>query len=135
MRVFETVDRVALCDTDASGIVHFMFVLRFFKIGEREAFRMLDVKVGDPARSGIHLPRVHVEISYHHPLFADDLITIQTQCRRIGRTFMEWHHQLLPDGVSCVSGTMTVVLVDPETQRPVMIPEEWREFFASLPTR
>ncbi len=133
MKVFETLERVALCDTDASGIVHFMFVLRFFEVGEREAFRSLGIKVGDPAHSGIHLPRVHVEISYHCPLFADDLITIRTNCERIGRTSMVWHHQIFREDTVCASGTMTVVLVDPQTTQPIEIPQHWREFFDGLP--
>lgn len=33
MKIFESSDRVALGDTDASGIVHSVFIMRFFEVG------------------------------------------------------------------------------------------------------
>lgn len=38
----------------------------------------MGIKAGDPARSGVHLPRGQAAVSYHHPPCADDLGIIRT---------------------------------------------------------
>lgn len=43
MKILASSDRVALCDTDASGIVHSMFIMRFFEVGEREVLRAMGI--------------------------------------------------------------------------------------------
>ena len=122
---FCVAERVAFFETDASGIIHFMFVLRYFEVGEREALRTAGIKVGDPSRGGEHLPRVHVDVEYHRPLFYDDPIEIRTQCHHIGRTSITWHHDIYRADERCVSGTMTTVLIDREG-RPQVVPNSWR---------
>ncbi|WP_028963310.1 acyl-CoA thioesterase [Sulfobacillus thermosulfidooxidans] len=128
MKIFSVEERVSFFETDASGIVHFMFVLRYFEIGEREALRMAGIKVGDPGRGGVHIPRVHVEVNYHHPLFYDDQIEVRTLCERIGRTSLTWHHEIYRGDERCVSGTMITVLLNKETGLPQPIPCQWRRY-------
>lgn len=126
MKEFETTARIRLFDTDASGIAHYVMIQRFFEMGEQEALRPLNVKLGDPRRGGIHLPRVHVEITYHQPLYTDDCIRIVTACTRIGKTSLTWQQELCRGGTRCASGLVTAVLVDAHTHKPMVIPSRWR---------
>ncbi len=128
MKEFETSTRVTLFDTDASGIAHFLKIQRFFEVGEQEVLRPLNIKLGDPTHGGIHFPRVHVDVTYHQPLYVDDMITIVTRCSHIGRTSLTWQHRIMREGSCCVEGLVTAVLIDASTSAPGPIPEGWRVY-------
>lgn len=131
MKTFVTPERVAFFETDASGIIHFMFALRYFEIGEREAMRSVDVKIGDVNRGGREFPRVHLGCDYHHPLYYDDEIEIHTTCKSIGNTSLTWGHEIYRGNELCISGELKVVLVSSKTYRPERIPDEWRRVLLS----
>ncbi|WP_026963128.1 acyl-CoA thioesterase [Alicyclobacillus herbarius] len=126
MKTFIVRERVAFCETDASGIMHFASPLRYFEIGEREAMRSINVRAGDSRRGGMELPRVNLTCQYHQPLYYDDEIEIHSTCTCIRNSSMIWQHEIYRDGELCVSGQLTCVHVDKDTRRPVRIPDEWR---------
>jgi acyl-CoA thioester hydrolase len=126
LKTFVVRERVAFCETDASGILHFMAPLRYFEIGEREAMRAAGVRVGDSRRGGYELPRVQLSCEYHRPLYYDDEIEIHTTCLAIKNSSILWEHKVYREGALCISAQMTVVLVDPEQRRPMRVPDTWR---------
>jgi len=127
MTTFRTQDRVSLSDTDASGLIHFMYAMRYFEIGEREAMRAIGVKVGDVTRGGFHLPRVHVSCDFHRPLFYDDEIQILSTCMAVKNSSITWEIRVLKENELCLSGQMVTVFVDTVTLKPAPVPEAWRQ--------
>ncbi|UOF89613.1 acyl-CoA thioesterase [Fodinisporobacter ferrooxydans] len=128
MKTFVTRERVAFCETDAAGIIHFASAMRYFELGEREAMRQLGIKVGDSNRGGQEFPRVHITCTYHKSLYYDDLIEIRSTCVNIGNSSMIWDFKIYRDEELCISGEMTVCMIDSETRRPMRVPDRWRDF-------
>ncbi len=131
MQTFISRERVAFFETDAAGIIHFMFALRYFEIGEREALRVAGIKHGDVRRGGVPLPRVHVSCDYHQPLYYDDEIEIHTTCMAIGNASIDWNFKIFRNDELCISGGMTVVLLDEKSGKSRRIPDDWRRKLVS----
>lgn len=126
MKTFVTRDRIAFYETDASGIIHFMFALRLFELGEREAMREAGIKIGDSRRGGHEFPRVHLSCDYHSRLFYDDLVEVQTTCLNIGNSSILWGFKIYREDELCLSGEMKVVSLN-EKGHPQRVPDEWRK--------
>jgi acyl-CoA thioester hydrolase len=125
MKTFVVRERVNFFETDAEGMLHFMFALRLFEVGEREAMRQVGVKVGDARRGGRELPRVHVECDYHQRLYYDDEVEVHTTCKAIGNTSLLWEFRVYRENELCISGSVKTVLVARDG-RPERVPDEWR---------
>lgn len=135
---FITQERMAFGDTDASGLVHFAALFRFFEIGEKEALRELGLvkppyrrqSAEDQDDETIIFPRVHVSCDYKSAAHADDLLTITTTVPRIGRTSLTWEIELKHGDDVIAEGKMITVCVSQSSGEPVPVPAELREGLA-----
>jgi acyl-CoA thioester hydrolase len=124
---YSALARVWFSDTDAQGIVYYGRYLPYFDHARSEYHRHLH---NAPfAAAGGDLVMRALQVEYHAPARFDDLLEAFVRIRRIGRTSMTYECAAyrVPDDELMVTAELTVVLVELERRRPVLIPDEIRD--------
>jgi acyl-CoA thioesterase FadM len=113
--------RLDFVDTDQSGRWHFTAALRLFEAAETELWERLGGKdqLGD-------LPRVHIETSYRRGVRSPEIVAVDVEVARVGRTSLTYRYAISTEGAVCAEGTVVVASLDPESGRPRPIPEPVR---------
>ncbi|NOY86207.1 MAG: YbgC/FadM family acyl-CoA thioesterase [Deltaproteobacteria bacterium] len=120
--------RICYEDTDSGGVVYYGNYLRYFERGRTEYLRLRGYSVKQFDDQGCLFPVVRAEINYRSPGFYDDLIRIETDMVRVGKTSVTFDHRVFrsADDTLLVKGRTTVVCVG-RNLRPRRIPEEIRD--------
>ena len=120
--------RICYEDTDSGGVVYYGNYLRYFERGRTEYLRRRGYSVKQFDDQGYLFPVVRAEINYRSPGFYDDLIRIETDMVRVGKTSVTFDHRIFrsADDTLLVKGRTTVVCVG-RNLRPRRIPEEIRD--------
>ena len=118
--------RVAFSDTDAQDVVYYGRYLPYFDLARTEYHRLGAVEVG-----GQFAMRA-LRVEYHAPARFDDLLEVFVRVERIGTSSVTYDHaayRIDDDGPDVVMATakQTLVLIDPESRRPVPVPDAFRE--------
>ena len=132
-RLFTIQDRIRWSDVDPAGIIFYGSYVRFFEIAEMEMFRAAGVPYGRVfERFDMWLPRVHLEVDFHHPARMDDELRIGVYFTRFGTSSLRIHFDALHVGGGCLAATGHEVLVctSRDTLEPRPLPDELREHFA-----
>ncbi len=121
---YSALTRVWFSDTDAQGVVYYGRYLPYFDHARTEYHRHL----GTLEIEGAEFVMRASNVEYHAPARFDDLLECFVRISRIGRTSVTYEHAAvgLPDNVLTVTGTQTLVLIDPITRSPVAVPEPVR---------
>lgn len=123
MHPFIWPSRIRFVDTDASGRIHYTALLRHFEAAEFEFLRDLGCAYMGMTPEEGSFPRVRVECDYLAALRCDDSIETEVTVDRVGRTSYTLAFVAKLDGRAAGRGRITVVCIDPETQRPKPLPE------------
>jgi YbgC/YbaW family acyl-CoA thioester hydrolase len=131
--------RVPFVDVDSSQRIHFTAWFRYMEVAEHELMRQL----GLPYASGLleqAFPRVHLECDFHSAIVYDDLLEVEARVERVGRrswtvacTARKVNEQQLVGSDTeepVATGRMTIVAMDPETERSITLPEVLRKAFS-----
>ena len=132
--------RVPFHDVDSTRRIHFTAMLRYMEIAEHELRR----SIGFPeatAFPGIAFPRVHVECDFHGAIRYDDEVVIDARVERVGRSSWtvvfnariseEAGNKEQKEAASIVAeGRMTMVAMDPKTERAIALPDDLRAALA-----
>jgi acyl-CoA thioester hydrolase len=124
MQPFVWESRIRFVDTDASGRIHYTALLHHFEAAEFEFLRSIGCSY-NTLEGGY--PRVHVECDYLAALRADDLISTAVTVDRVGGTSFTFGYSVSVEGRPAAKGKITVVCIDPKTQRPRPLPERLAE--------
>jgi acyl-CoA thioester hydrolase len=121
---YSALTRVWFSDTDAQGVVYYGRYLPYFDHARTEYHRHL----GSLGIQGAEFVMRASNVEYHAPARFDDLLECFVRVGRIGRTSVTYEFAAvgLPDDELMVTGTQTVVLIDPATRRPIAVPEHVR---------
>lgn len=124
---YSALARVWFSDTDAQGVVYYGRYLPYFDHARVEYHRHLDMPT--VSRSGKELVLRASTVEYDAPARFDDLLEIFVRVARIGRTSVtyEFAAHRVEDDELMVTASQTLVLVEMEERRSVVIPEWWRE--------
>lgn len=131
--------RVPFADVDSSGRIHFTAMLRYMENAEHELVRSL----GFPRATtfpDVVFPRVHVECDLRRAIRYDDELTVTAWVERVGRSswtiaFSAYFTQEVnttvqdnapPSAETVAEGKMTIVSVDPKTERARTLPDHLR---------
>jgi YbgC/YbaW family acyl-CoA thioester hydrolase len=122
--------RVPFVDVDSSDRIHFTAVMRYWEVAEHTLMR----SIGMPYATALHeiaCPRVHVSADFKGPILFDDILDIEARVAHIGKSswtiaFTASHADAAPDAPFLAEGRMTIVTMDPTTERPSPIPEKLR---------
>ncbi len=122
---YSALTRVWFSDTDAQGVVYYGRYLPYFDHARTEYHRHL----GTLGIHGTEFVMRAANVEYHAPARFDDLLECFVRVSRIGRTSVTYEYAAvgLPEDELMVTGTQTLVLIDPVTRRPVAVPEHVRK--------
>src|SRR5437588_701002 len=123
--------RIRFVDTDASGRIHYTALLRHFEAAEFEFLRAIGCPYTSFADEGVGFPRVHVEADYLSALRCDDLISTAVTLDRVGATSFTLAFSTSTEGRAAAKGKITIVCIDPATQRPRAVPERMAKALTS----
>ena len=122
---YSVLTRVWFSDTDAQGVVYYGRYLPYFDHARTEYHRHL----GSLGVQGAEYVMRASHVEYHAPARFDDLLECFVRVSKLGRTSVTYEVAAvrLDDDALMVTGTQTLVLIDPATRTPVAIPEGVRE--------
>jgi acyl-CoA thioester hydrolase len=127
--------RVPFVDVDSSDRIHFTAVMRYWEVAEHELMRNLGLPYATTLRE-VAFPRVHVSADFRGAILFDDLLDVEARIAHVGRsswtvTFTARHADAGPDAPILAEGRMTIVAMDPATERPTAIPDDLRAALTS----
>ena len=118
--------RVRFGDTDASGRVFYVSLLRHFEAAEGEFLRHLRCTYLDFQAPKIDFPRVRVECDYIAPIGYDDLLDIKVTVEKVGRSSFTLGFAVSVDGHLAARSKLTIVAMDPRTTKSMPLPDAFR---------
>jgi acyl-CoA thioester hydrolase len=123
--------RIYYEDTDAGGVVYHARYLGFFERGRTEFFRARGLSVQELHHEGTIFPVVRMEIDFRAPARLDDLVRVETELTRAGRTSFVMAQQLVrvADNQLLVEGTATLVCTGPD-MKPKRLPAKLHDIAA-----
>ena len=123
--------RVPFVDVDSSMRIHFTAMFRYMEIAEHELMRSLGFQYATSLKS-YAFPRVHLECDFQGAIRYDDEIDVMARIERVGTTSWTVAFAAYPLNVAAsnaptlATGRMTIVSMDPATERATPLPEELR---------
>ncbi|PVX50087.1 acyl-CoA thioester hydrolase [Balneicella halophila] len=134
MQLTPTQYRVCYADTDQMGVVYYGNYAKLFEIGRGEAFREIGTTYKEMENTGVIMPVIHLEVTYHSSAFYDDLLTIETTIDEFPKTRVTFNHKIYNEkGKLLVTGSVTLCFIDKKRQRPVkmskMMEQKLREIW------
>jgi acyl-CoA thioester hydrolase len=130
--------RVPFVDVDSSHRIHFTAMMRYFEIAEHALMRALGLPYSTTLRD-TGFPRVHLDVDFRAAVVFDMLLDVTAQVERVGTS--SWtvafsarrasdDTAALPGaaepGTLLAEGHMTIVSMDPATERATPLPEDLR---------
>ena len=119
--------RVPFFDVDSSQRIHYTAMMRYMELAEHELMRTIGFPYSTTMLS-LRFPRVHVSCNYRGAIRFDDILTVEAQVEHVGRSSwtIAFTGRLMPEGNVVTEGKMTMVVMDPETERARPLPDELR---------
>lgn len=133
--------RVRFDDVDHAGIVYHPRFFHFFHQAFEELFFARGSRGDDSYRHllddrRVGLPAVRVECDFHRPVRFGDRVDVEMSLERIGTRSLAIRYRVLRPGAPQdgphATGRVVYVVVDLNTFRPIQLPDDLRELFASL---
>ena len=135
--------RVPFHDVDSTKRIHFTAMLRYWELAEHELMR----SIGFPYAATLEdvaFPRVHVSCDFRRAIGYDDELLITARIEHVGRSSwtvaftarfaQEVNAETQADravaGGAAAQGRMTIVAMDPQTERVISLPEDLRHALA-----
>lgn len=124
--------RVSFADVDSSQRIHFTAMFRYFEIAEHHLMRELGLPYST-FLTDIAYPRVHLSTDIRSAARYDDLLDVTARVERVGNS--SWTDTFIArqaadasgePGRIVAEGRMTIVAMDPTTERSRPVPEELR---------
>jgi YbgC/YbaW family acyl-CoA thioester hydrolase len=123
---FTLQSRVRFGDTDASGRIFYVSLLRHFEAAETEFLRHLGFTYRDFRDPIVEFPRVRVECDYISPLGYDDLLDIEVTVERVGRSSFTLGFAVSVQGRLAARAKLTIVALDPQTYKSTPLSDALR---------
>ena len=122
--------RVPFVDVDSSDRIHFTAVMRYWELAEHALMRSLGMPYATTLRD-FAFPRVHVSADFRGGILFDDELDVEARVANVGSSswtvaFTARNASAGPDAPILAEGRMTIVAMDPETERPMPLPAALR---------
>lgn len=123
--------RVPFVDVDSSLRIHFTAMFRYMEIAEHTLMRSLGLPYATSLQS-LAFPRVHLECDFQGAIRFDDEIDVTARVERVGNSSWTVAFAAYPPGAAAsdaptlATGRMTIVAMDPTTERATALPNELR---------
>jgi acyl-CoA thioester hydrolase len=127
-KVFALPVRVYFQDTDAGGVVYHASYVNFLERSRTEWLREHGhSNAGLMKELGVVFVVRSLKLDYLRPALLDDLLTVSTQLKEIGRSRVALHQQVLRGEEQLVQAEVHLVCVAVDSFKPVSVPQALRE--------
>ena len=123
--------RVPFVDVDSSMRIHFTAMFRYMEVAEHELMRSLGFEYATSLKS-YAFPRVHLECDFQGAIRYDDDLDVTARIEHVGTSSWTVAFAANPPGAASsdaptlATGRMTIVSMDPTTERANPLPNELR---------
>ena len=120
--------RVRFADTDMQGIVFNGNYLTYYDVAWTEYFRAAGLTWQDLIGLGADTVLARTQMEFKAPARFDQILEIYTRVSKIGNTSLTFEFEIYAQGDERLIGTASslYVCIDPETLRPVRVPDALR---------
>jgi acyl-CoA thioester hydrolase len=127
-KVFSWPVRVYFQDTDAGGVVYHASYVNFLERSRTEWLRTFGYSnAGLMKELGVVFVVRSLKLDYLKPAVLDDLLTVTSRIKEIGRSRLNVQQAVLRGEEVLVEGEVHLVCVDVETFKPVSVPDVLRK--------
>lgn len=123
--------RVPFVDVDSSMRIHYTAMFRYMEVAEHALMRSLGLPYSTALQT-FAFPRVHLECDFQGAIRYDDEIDVIARVERVGNSswsiaFAAYPTDAAPtETPTLATGRMTIVAMDPVTERAAPLPDELR---------
>ncbi|HEX3271960.1 MAG TPA: thioesterase family protein [Ktedonobacterales bacterium] len=127
--------RVPFVDVDSTQRIHYTAWLRFMEVAEHHLMREIGYSYATVLRDQAY-PRVRLECDFRGAIQYDDELDVEARIERVGRSswtvaFIGRHVGAPASEEPVATGKMTIVCMDPTTQRARPLPDDLRSALSS----
>ncbi len=127
-KVFSWPVRVYFQDTDAGGVVYHASYVNFLERSRTEWLRTFGYSnAGLMKELGVVFVVRSLKLDYLKPALLDDLVTVTSQIKEIGRSRLNILQTVLRSDEVLVEGEVHLACVDVKTFKPVSVPDALRK--------
>lgn len=118
--------RVRYAETDAMGVVHHAAYVPWLEVGRVNLLRAAGAPYGDIEARGLLVVLADLQVRYRAPARFDDVIEVQTSLIALKSRQLAFRYRVLlvEQGVVCVEGMTSHIVVQRATMKPVVFPED-----------
>jgi acyl-CoA thioester hydrolase len=135
-KFFEPI-RVRFAETDLQGHVFFGQYLTYFDEALTQYQHAIGMTYQDLLAAGVDMFYIRAECEYKSRAFFEEVLNVYARAGQIGNSsitfefaaFKEHNDELV------VTGKIVAVIIDPQTKKPVRVPEVFREAVARYENR
>lgn len=111
-------------EVDKMGYVYHGNYAKYYHISRTELLRKVGICDKELESQNIILPVIEMNIKYIKPVYYDDFITIRTRLLELPNTRMKFQHEVINQHDEIINvANSTLVFVDSNTRKPMIIPE------------
>jgi acyl-CoA thioester hydrolase len=124
--------RVQFADTDAAGVVHFSWIVKYMEEAEHALWREAGLTIA-PADGIVGYPRVALSVDFKAPLHFEEEFDVHVWIEAISRRTIRYAHTIRRNDTVIATGTMTAACVRkvPAPMKSIEIPPEVLERLSS----
>ncbi|TNE28422.1 MAG: acyl-CoA thioesterase [Bacteroidetes bacterium] len=127
----ETFVRVRYSETDQMGVVYYGNYAQYYEVGRVELLRELGMCYRALEESGTMLPVLQLECKYIRPARYDDRLKVVTKITELPNTRIRFEHEIYNEEEVLLNvGSVTLVFVNMETNRPQKAPQSVLDIFS-----
>jgi acyl-CoA thioester hydrolase len=123
MSEFSTEIRVRFRDIDAMGHVNNAVYATYVEQARAEYFE----GILDAGLDAVSTVLATLELSYEQPILLGQSVTITISVPELGRSSLPMEYEIFADGERTATAESVQVFLDPDTQDPSPIPDQFRE--------
>ena len=123
--------KVPLQEVDHAGIMFFAHLFSHAHDAYAQLMESMGLPLYQIIESGeYHIPLAHAEADFMAPMRHGQLIQVQVQIRRLGKTSFALQYEFSSDAGLCALVSTRHVVIAPDTGDPVPIPDNLRRELA-----
>jgi len=126
--------RVRFAETDLQGIVFNGNYLTYYDVAWTEYFRAVGLTWQDLLSLGADTVLARTTMEFKAPARFDDVLEVYTRVSKIGNSSITFEFEIYVQGEERLIGAASslYVCIDPETLKPVRVPEQLRARLAEF---
>ena len=126
--------RVRYGETDRQGHVYFANYPVYFDEASTNYMHAIGCSYSDLLAAGADTFYIHSECDYQGRVFFEEVLNIHTRVGRIGNSSITFEFAAFKEqtGEAVATGKIVAVCVDPQTRKPVRVPDHVRAAIARL---